>query len=137
MRFPLALACMLVLNACEPAESQAPPEVHVAAASNLGKTVNALGAAFEAKTHIHVVPSLGATAQLATQIENGAPFDVFLSADTQHVDSLIKSGGLDPKSRALYARGRLVPWTAANTTPQDLRALPLPTPLPLRNRSFP
>ncbi|HEY1865785.1 MAG TPA: molybdate ABC transporter substrate-binding protein [Candidatus Acidoferrales bacterium] len=121
MRFPLLAACLLVLNAC--GTVQPPQEVHVAAAANLGKTLNALDAAFEAKTHVHVVPSLGATVQLATQIENGGPFDVFLSADVDHVDSLVKSNALDPQSRAIYARGRLVVWTASRTSPKDLQEL--------------
>ena len=121
MRFPLLAFCLLALNACGTVQS--PKEVHVAAASNLGKTLNTLDAAFEAKTHVHVVPSLGATAQLTTQIENGGPFDVFLSADTGHVDSLIKSNALDPQSRAVYARGRLVVWTAARSSPKDLQEL--------------
>jgi molybdate transport system substrate-binding protein len=121
MRFPLLAGCLLLLNACGTVQSH--QEVHVAAAANLGKTLNALDAAFEAKTHVNVVPSLGATAQLATQIENGGPFDVFLSADVDHVDSLIKSNALDPQSRAIYARGRLVVWTASRTSPKDLQEL--------------
>src|SRR5215472_13732830 len=103
MRSSLLAACLLALNACGTAQSS--QEVRVAAASNLGKTLKVLDPAFEAKSHVHVIPSLGATAQLATQIENGGPFDVFLSADVDHVDSLIKSNALDPQSRAIYARG--------------------------------
>ena len=57
-----------------------------------------------------MVFSFGATADLAKQIENGAPFDVFAAADTEHVDSLEKKGLLTPGTRALYARGRLVMW---------------------------
>jgi molybdate transport system substrate-binding protein len=121
MRSSLLAACLLALNACGTAQSS--QEVRVAAASNLGRTLKALDPAFEAKSHVHVIPSLGATAQLATQIENGGPFDVFLSADVAHVDSLIKSNALDPQSRAIYARGRLVVWTAARTSPKDLQEL--------------
>jgi molybdate transport system substrate-binding protein len=57
-----------------------------------------------------VVFSFGATADLAKQIENGAPFDVFAAADTEHVEQLETKGLLTPGSRALYARGRLVMW---------------------------
>lgn len=53
---------------------------------------------------------MGATAQLTQQIENGAPVDVFLAADTQHVDQLVAKGVVGAGSRAVYARGRLVLW---------------------------
>jgi molybdate transport system substrate-binding protein len=85
-------------------------DLHVAAAANLSNVMADVSSAFEKKTGTHVVPSYGATAQLTQQIENGAPFDVFLSADTEHVDQLIKNGALLADSRAVYARGRLVVW---------------------------
>ena len=63
---------------------------------------------------------MGATAQLAQQIENGAPFDVFLSADVEHVDRLIKGNFVLADSRTIYARGQLVVWTPRR---QDIRSL--------------
>src|SRR5580658_418968 len=63
----------------------APAEITVAAAANLTEVAQTLGTEFESQTKIHPVFSLGSTAQLATQIENSAPFDVFLSADAEHV----------------------------------------------------
>jgi molybdate transport system substrate-binding protein len=95
-------------------------ELHVAAAANLSTVVPELSSAFEKTTQIHIVPSMGATAQLAQQIENGAPFDVFLSADVAHVDQLIKGNFLLPDSRAIYARGQLVVWAPRR---QDIRTL--------------
>ena len=50
---------------------------------------------------------------MAQQIENGAPFDLFLAADVEHVDRLIASGRMDADTRAVYARGRLVVWIPA------------------------
>src|SRR5271165_6350790 len=91
---------------CNPAKE--PREVHVAAAANLQTALTEIARGFESRTGIHVVPTIGATAQLAQQVENGAPVDVFLSADTQHVDQLIAKGVADPGSRAIYARGQLV-----------------------------
>lgn len=82
----------------------------VAAAANLTDALDEIGPAFTAKTGIKVVFSFGATADLARQIENGAPFDLFLSADTAHVDQLERNGLLTPDTRAIYARGRLVMW---------------------------
>jgi len=57
-----------------------------------------------------VIFSYGSTAQLATQIENGAPFDVFAAADVEHVDSLVARKKLTADSRAIYALGQLALW---------------------------
>ncbi len=85
-------------------------ELVVAAAANLTDAFAEIGSRFTSKTGIRVVFSFGATAELAKQIENGAPFDVFAAADTEHVDALDRAGLLTPGTRALYARGRLVLW---------------------------
>jgi molybdate transport system substrate-binding protein len=85
-------------------------ELIVAAASNLTEVFAEIGPRFTSRTGIRVVFSLGATADLAKQIENGAPFDVFAAADSEHVEQLEHKGLLAPGTRALYARGRLVMW---------------------------
>ena len=103
----LAALAALVGQAVSPAGAA---ELHVAAAANLSTVLPDLSAVFERQTSIHIVPSLGATAQLTQQIENGAPFDVFLSADVEHLDQLIKNGFVLSRSRAIYARGQLVVW---------------------------
>ena len=82
----------------------------VAAAANLSEAFSELAKQFELKTGTRVVLSFGATAELAGQIENGAPFDVFAAADTEHVMRLDRKGLLAPGSLSLYARGRLALW---------------------------
>ncbi|HEV7799063.1 MAG TPA: molybdate ABC transporter substrate-binding protein [Pyrinomonadaceae bacterium] len=82
----------------------------IAAASNLTDALADIGPRFTSKTGIPIVFSFGATADLARQIENGAPFDVFAAADSEHVQQLELKGLLTPRTRALYARGRLVMW---------------------------
>lgn len=77
-----------------------------------------LAAAYEQRAGIRLVPSFGSTAQLTTQIENGAPYDLFLAADVEHVDRLIEKGFAN--SRAIYARGRLVLWAPKRP---DIRSL--------------
>jgi molybdate transport system substrate-binding protein len=104
----------------------APPELHVAAAANLSNVLPVLNAAFEKKTGIHIVPSMGATAQLAQQIENGAPFDVFLSADVSHVDQLVGKQIVIPETRAIYARGELVVWAPHTPAIRSLNDLAKP-----------
>lgn len=82
----------------------------VAAAANLMDVFGEVGAAFHAKTGGEVIFSYGSTAQLATQIDKGAPFDLFAAADTEHVDSLVATQKLTKDSRAIYALGQLALW---------------------------
>jgi molybdate transport system substrate-binding protein len=93
--------------ACRKAEQ---PDLTVAAAANLTDTFAQIGQAFTQQTGIHVVFSYASTAQLAQQIENAAPFDIFAAADTVHVDQLVRDGKILPESRFVYARGRLALW---------------------------
>ena len=90
-------------------------DLTIAAAANLTDAFAEIGPRFTSKTGIKVVFSFGATADLAKQIENGAPFDVFASADSEHVEQLETKGLLTPGSRAIYARGRLVMWLPPNS----------------------
>jgi molybdate transport system substrate-binding protein len=85
-------------------------EVTVAAAANLSEVFQQVGSQFEAATGIHPVFSFGSTAQLAMQIGNGAPFDVFAAADVEHVSQLTKKGLIVAGSQAVYATGILALW---------------------------
>jgi molybdate transport system substrate-binding protein len=111
--FVIVFAVFFSLSCNPPASrnnSTDSPELVVAAASNLTEAFAEIGPRFTNQTGIRVVFSFGATADLAKQIENGAPFDVFAAADTSHVDQVERKGLLTPGTRALYARGRLVMW---------------------------
>ena len=100
--------CLLVAAS---GSGQSPkPQITIAAAANLTVVFQTLGPRFEAQTGIHPVFSFASTAQLARQIENGAPFDVFAAADAQHIDELDRKGLLTPGSAALYATGILGLW---------------------------
>jgi molybdate transport system substrate-binding protein len=112
MRFRHAVLLIIVAfwaAACQFAAA-APPEITIAAAANLTEVAQTIGSEFEAQTKIHPVFSFGSTAQLTTQIENSAPFDVFLSADAEHVDKLDHEGLLAPGTDAAYAIGVLALW---------------------------
>jgi molybdate transport system substrate-binding protein len=63
---------------------------------------------FEQKTGIKVTPTFGASGQLATQIKQGAPFDVFLAANQEFVNDLAAQGLIKRDSVRSYARGSLV-----------------------------
>ena len=92
------------------------PEIVVAAAANLTDAFQELSRRFNDRTGIRVILSFGGTADLAKQIENGAPFDVFAAADSAHVEALEQKGLLTQGTRALYARGSLVLWFPAGST---------------------
>jgi molybdate transport system substrate-binding protein len=100
----------VVLACCVACRKTEQPDLTVAAAANLTDVFAQIGQAFTQQTGIHVVFSYGSTAQLAQQIENAAPFDVFAAADTAHVDQLVREGKILGESRVIYARGRLALW---------------------------
>ena len=104
---PIAIGAFLLVS-CGPSRDS--EKLTVAAAANLTEVFGEVGRAFTAKTGVDVVFSYGSTAELAQQIANGGPFDVFAAADTEHVDSLIASGKLTRASRAIYALGELALW---------------------------
>lgn len=86
------------------------PSLAVACAANLTQALNAAGPVFESQTGIHPVFSFASTAQLTQQIENAAPFDIFLAADSSHVEELDRKHLLVPGSRTVYAVGVLALW---------------------------
>ncbi|NUM78424.1 molybdate ABC transporter substrate-binding protein, partial [candidate division KSB1 bacterium] len=86
--------------------------IAVAAASDLVYCLEELNAEFQ-KTHPHAVlkVSFGSSGNFFAQIQHGAPFDVFLSADMKYPRELIKAGLADSSSLMMYAVGRIVLWT--------------------------
>lgn len=91
----------------------------VAAAADLSPLEQSLTQAFRHFSPIPVRFSFGASGQLARQIENGAPFDVYLSANEEFVRQLERSGNLLPGTVRVYATGRLGIWSATG----DVRTL--------------
>jgi molybdate transport system substrate-binding protein len=86
-------------------------EVTVAAASDLTYAMNEIAANFEKETGCSVKVSYGSSGNFLTQIENGAPFDVFFSADIAYPKKLESEGLAAPGSTYLYAVGKIVLWT--------------------------
>jgi len=106
----VAVCVAMVLCGCGSRKEPAPPRLTIAAAANLTGVFDEIGAAFRRQTGVQAVMSYGSTAQLAQQIGNGAPYDVFAAADTQHVDALSAKGLVAAGSRFIYARGQLAVW---------------------------
>ena len=86
-------------------------ELLVAAAADLARTEPDLAGSFAKPAGFRVRFSFGASGMLAQQIRNGAPFDVYLSANEQFVRDLAASGALLPQSVQVYAQGRLGLWS--------------------------
>lgn len=91
-------------------------QLRVAAAADLEPVLPPIFAEFERTTGIHAEATYQASAVLTTQIENGAPFDVFLSADLSYPKRLIddgladSAGSADSTTPVTYAKGTLVLW---------------------------
>ncbi|MBF0479187.1 MAG: molybdate ABC transporter substrate-binding protein [Candidatus Omnitrophica bacterium] len=85
-------------------------DLTVAVAANVQYAFDELKAEFQKETGINVKPVIGSSGKFTTQIENGAPFDVFLSADLKYPQAL-KKAGLTINDPKIYAYGSLVLWT--------------------------
>ncbi len=113
MPSPIAAALFAFL-ALAPLAAQTP--LRVAAAADLEPVLPPILVQFEKNTGIHAEATYQSSATLTTQIENGAPFDVFLSADLGFPKRLIDAGLADAAGSAdsttpiTYARGTLVLW---------------------------
>jgi molybdate transport system substrate-binding protein len=86
-------------------------DVQVAVAANFTEPAKEIAAAFEAKTGNHLVMSFGSSGQFYTQISQGAPFEVLLSADADRPKRIEQENLGVPGTRFTYAVGRLVLWS--------------------------
>src|SRR6516225_2606760 len=84
--------------------------VHVAAASDLQFAMPELAERYEEGSGAKIELSFGSSGNFFAQIQNGAPFDLFFSADRSYADKLIAAGQADPQSLSVYALGRLALW---------------------------
>ena len=108
---------LLIPGACtSPARTRSADPLLVSAASNLILAFEEVGARYEEETGTPVTFNFAASGQLAQQIEQGAPVDVFVSANTAYVEDLATKGRVLPDSVQTYARGRLTLWTRADTS---------------------
>ena len=102
-----------------PAAATAPAaaRVSVAAAANLQLAAVELKRAFEADhPGVEVALTFGASGTFFAQLQNGAPFDLFLSADREYPDKVVAAGLAAPSDERVYAFGQLVVWLPAGAT---------------------
>jgi molybdate transport system substrate-binding protein len=105
------LIALLVLTGIPiPRAESADREINVAAAADLSAALEEVATKYEKQTGVTVKLSFGASGALTQQIQNGAPFDVFFSADMEYPKQLIAAGQADGATLYRYAVGQLVLW---------------------------
>lgn len=105
-----------------PAQAQ---ELLVAAAADLALAQEPVAEAVRREAGMKVRFVLGSSGMLARQIEQGAPYDLYLSANERFVAELVASGRVLPESVRVYAVGRLGLWSR-NRSVRGLTALVRP-----------
>jgi molybdate transport system substrate-binding protein len=110
MRKLLLMAAVLCMGAVQAA--RAGETLNIAAAADLSLCLQDLDAAFaRAHPEVELKPTTGSSGNFLAQIKNGAPFDIFLSADMSYPKQLVKDGQAEESSLTLYAIGHLVLWS--------------------------
>jgi molybdate transport system substrate-binding protein len=111
----LVLARGFIVQLSEAAERA----INVAAAADLSAALEEVSANYKKHSGVEVKLSFGASGALTQQIQNGAPFDIFFSADTDYPRQLIAGGQADGATLYRYAVGELVLWVPKDS-PLDL-----------------
>lgn len=106
---------MAVLGMGGPA-SASDEELTIAAASDLNFAFKKLVSDFENATGTHVRLSLGSSGNFFSQIQHGAPYDLYFSADIRYPQKLEQTGHAVPGSLYKYAVGRIVVWTPKSSS---------------------
>jgi molybdate transport system substrate-binding protein len=86
-------------------------DINVAVAGNFLKPLKILSTQFELETGHKLLLSVGSTGKLFTQINHGAPFEIFLAADQIRPTKLVEQQLADKDSQFTYAKGKLVLWS--------------------------
>ena len=112
---PLRHSFIFLLILCPWAPLRA-EKLTVAAAANLTYVIDAINTAFKkAEPAVEVTAVIGSSGNFFAQIQNGAPIDVFLSADLDYPKKLVDAGNADAAMLFTFATGRIVLWTADRT----------------------
>jgi molybdate transport system substrate-binding protein len=103
----LFLLSVLSLSLCTAASAQT---LRIAAAADLQYVLTDLAAQYEKQTGANLAISYGSSGNFFAQIQNGAPFDLFFSADLDYPKKLTDAGFAESHSLQIYAAGRLALW---------------------------
>jgi molybdate transport system substrate-binding protein len=106
----ILLLAVLLTSTCARAQG-----VKVAAAADLKFAMAELAAQFEKQSGTKLDVTYGSSGNFLTQIQNGAPFDLFFSADSEYPKKLETAGLAEPGTLREYAVGRIVIWTPGDS----------------------
>jgi molybdate transport system substrate-binding protein len=109
LSFNPLLAAALALGLTHPAVADT---ATVAVATNFAGAAEKLAADYKAASGNEIAVTAGATGKLYAQVESGAPFDAFLSADLKTVKKLLDAGLAEKGTDFTYATGSLMLWSA-------------------------
>jgi molybdate transport system substrate-binding protein len=101
----------------------APEGLTVAAAADLQTVMPALAAQFQKATGHALKVTFGSSGNFFSQIQNGAPFDLFFSADIDYPRRLEAAGLVEPGSAVTYGTGRIVVWSRKDSRTDLTRGL--------------
>jgi molybdate transport system substrate-binding protein len=111
----LATSLLVAIAACTPKggtgdQAKRNEPLRVAAAADLAKAFEEVGASFEKQSGRKVEFNFGSSGLLAKQVRQGAPFDVYAAANVEYVDEVVNAGSCIAETKRPYARGRIVLW---------------------------
>jgi molybdate transport system substrate-binding protein len=122
LRLGASLAVLIGTTTAQRVDAQA---LRVAAASDLQSVLPAIAQRFEQQSGVRVQLTFGSSGNFFSQIQNGAPFDVFFSADLSYPQQLDAAGLAEPGTLYQYAVGRLVVWVRRDSDLDVSRGLQL------------
>jgi molybdate transport system substrate-binding protein len=111
LRFLLSAALLFLIT---PHRAPAQPRLRIAAAADLQSAMDELAKQFEQQTHMKLDLTYGSSGNFFSQILNGAPFDLFFSADLQYPQKLAEAKLVEPATLYKYALGQIVLWAPAD-----------------------
>jgi len=110
------LICSLFIALAGLSVTAAAQELKIAAAADLQFVFQDLSARFQNETGHAVELTFGSSGNFFSQIQNGAPFDMFFSADVDYPEKLGAAGLVEPGTLSRYATGRIVLWVPRNSS---------------------
>lgn len=110
-----AIVLLMLIGPVIPARGAPASDLSIAAASDLRFALEGIARLVDARGAVRVRLTFGSSGQLASQIEQGAPFDLFFSADEGFVQALARKGLLRRETVQLYAIGRIVLWVRTDS----------------------
>lgn len=93
-------------------------QLNVAVSANFLSTFKLISEQFEKKYNCSIFTSADSTANIFTKIKNGAPFDVFISADSKH--PILLENTMHNNTSHVYAYGKIILWTKKYTLKKNL-----------------